>query len=91
MGLGEAGLFFEVANGLHDLWVAVAAEPADHLAHCTGLPAVVPDGLGEGVVGVGEVFKRGDVGVAAVAVDILSRCEFKAISEAGEKVPKAAA
>ena len=91
MGLGEAGLFFEVANGLHDLRVAVAAEPAHHLTCCAGALAVVPDCLGEGVVGVGEMFQRRDVCATPVSIDVLSGREFEAISEAGEEMPQAAA
>ena len=71
MGLGEAGLFFEVANGLQDLGVAVAAEPTHHLTCCAGALAVVPDCLGEWVIGVGEVFQGRDVRAATVPIDCL--------------------
>ena len=88
MSLGEAGLFFEVANGLHDLRIAVASEPANDLAHGPGLSAVVPDGLGEGVVGVGEVFQGGDVGAASVTIDVLTWCELQTVPVPGEKTPQ---
>ena len=91
MGLGEAGLFFEVANGFHDLRVAVAAEPANNLAHGPGLAAEVPDCLGEGVIGVGEMFQRCDVRAAPVSIDVLTGCELEAVPIAGEKMSQSAA
>ena len=90
MGLGEAGLFFEVADGLQDLGMAVAAEPAHHLTCCAGALAVIPDCLGEWVIGVGEVFQGGYVGAATVPIDILTGREFEAVSEAGEEMPQPA-
>ena len=80
-----------MANGHHDLRVAVAAEPAHHLTCCAGALAVVPDCLGEGVVGVGEMFQGGHIGTAAVTIDILSKCELQAVPVAGEELPQAAA